>query len=119
MENLKRYGIILGRILIAWLFLHEAWFKITHWGVTTDYMAQYGVPAFMLPGALAMELFGGLALVTGLYVRYAALGLALFSISAAAIFHVNWSDADQLLHFEKDIALAGALLVIALTERRE
>jgi putative oxidoreductase len=117
MESLRRYGVIIGRVLIAVLFLHEAWFKLTHLTLTLAYMAQYGLPALLLPGALAAELFGGLALVSGIGVRFAEPALALFCASTALIFHMNWADPNQLLHFEKDFALAGALLVIAMQER--
>lgn len=117
MESLSRYSVIVGRALIAVLFLHEAWFKFTHVDLTIAYMAQYGLPALLLPGALAAELFGGLALVSGVGVRYAEPALALFCASTALIFHMNWADPNQLLHFEKDFALAGALLVIAARER--
>ena len=117
MESLSRYGVIVGRTLIAVLFLHESWFKITHLDLTIAYMAQYGLPAILLPGALAAELFGGLALISGIGLRYAEFALALFCASTALIFHMNWGDANQLLHFEKDFALAGALLVIAAMEQ--
>jgi putative oxidoreductase len=116
MESLNRYGVIAGRILIAVLFLHESWFKITHLGPTIAYMAQYGLPAILLPGALFVELFGGLSLIFGVGLRYAESLLALFCASTALIFHMDWSDANQLLHFEKDFALAGALLIIAARE---
>jgi len=116
MENLNRYGVIAGRILIAVLFLHESWFKITHLDVTIAYMAQYGLPAILLPGALFVELFGGLSLISGVGLRYAEFLLALFCASTALIFHMDWTDANELLHFEKDFALAGALLIIAARE---
>ena len=116
MESLNRYGVIAGRILIAALFLHESWFKITHLDLTIAYMAQYGLPAILLPGALFVELFGGFSLISGVGLRYAEFLLALFCASTALIFHMDWSDANQLLHFEKDFALAGALLIIAARE---
>lgn len=116
MESLNRYGIVAGRILIAVLFLHESWFKVTHLDLTIAYMAQYGLPAILLPGALFVELFGGLSLISGVGLRYAEFILALFCASTALIFHMNWTDANQLLHFEKDFALAGALLIIAARE---
>jgi putative oxidoreductase len=119
MESLTRYGAVAGHVLVAILFLHESWFKITHWDLTITYMAHYGLPAFLLPGALAVELLGGLALVSGIGRRYAEYVLALFCAGTALVFHMNWADANQLQHFEKDLALAGALLVMAISQRAE
>ena len=113
---------VLSRLAIAALFLHEAWFKITHYALTIAYMESFGVPSLLLPGAIAIELIGGLALVFGYQARAAALMLAGFSITAALIFHLKWTDQNQLLHFEKDIAIAGGLLAFAmgpLLSRRE
>jgi putative oxidoreductase len=115
-STLVRAGLIAGRLAIAVLFLHESWFKLTHIAATTAYMERFGVPSFMLPGALLIELVGGLALATGIGLRYGALALAGFSVFAAFIFHWNWADQNQLLHFEKDIAIAGGLLVLACND---
>ncbi len=113
---LSRLTLIVGRLAIAALFLHEAWFKATHYDLAGAYMARFGLPQELLPAALALELVGGLALATGLLQRWAALGLAAFCVAAALIFHLNWADQNQLLHFQKDIAIAGGLLVLALRE---
>ena len=118
MPSLNRWGAATGHALVAALFLCEAWFKATHWDLTVAYMAHYSLPSILLPGALALELFGGLALLTGLGRRYAEFGLAVFCVGTALVFHTNWSDANQLLHFEKDIALAGALLVMAKSQQQ-
>lgn len=108
-----RLALIVGRVAIAALFLHESWFKITHYAGSITYMERFGVTPLLLPGALAIEIGGGLALLTGFGLRYAALLLAGFSAAAAVLFHWNWADQNQLLHFEKDIAIAGGLLILA------
>lgn len=116
--TLNRFTLIAGRLAIAALFLHESWFKLTHIAATTAYMQRFGIPPFMLPGALLIELVGGLALATGIAVRYGALALAGFSVVAAFIFHWDWVDHNQFLHFQKDIAIAGGLLVLACNDLR-
>jgi putative oxidoreductase len=72
---------------------------------------------------IALEVAGGLALVFGWRVRDAALALALFCIPATLMFHAFWSvDAaafgNQLNHFLKNVAIFGALLVIASSADR-
>lgn len=103
---------LLGRLLMAALFLHEAFVKLTHFGPSMAYMERFGVPALLLPAAIALELGGGLMLVIGWGSRYAALALAGFCIATAVLFHNALSDGNQLLHFQKDLAIAGGLLVL-------
>lgn len=105
-------AVLLGRLLIAALFLHEAYVKLGHIGPSMAYMERFGLPGLLLFPAIALELGGGLALVTGLGARHAALALAGFSLVAATLFHGAWTDGNQLLHFEKDLAIAGGLLTL-------
>lgn len=105
-------AVLLGRLLMAALFLHEAWAKLTQFGPSMAYMERFGVPGLLLPAAIALELCGGLMLVIGWGSRHAALALAGFCIAAALLFHNAFSDGNQLLHFEKDLAIAGGLLVL-------
>jgi putative oxidoreductase len=71
------------------------------------------VPAVLLPVAIATELGCGALLVLGWQTRLAALALSGFCLITAAIFHTKFSDGNQVLHFAKDIALAGAFLFVA------
>ena len=99
---------LVGRLLLAFLFLHEAWNKLSAFGAAGAYMEAYGVPAPLLPLAIAVESGAGLMIAFGYATRLAALALAGFCLLAALVFHTS-----QLLHFEKDLALAGAFLVLA------
>ena len=61
-----------------------------------------------------MEILGGVMIAAGWQTRIAAAGLAIFCVLAAVLFHANVADRNQLLHFEKDLAIAGGLLVLAV-----
>jgi putative oxidoreductase len=76
-------------------------------------MAAYGVPGALLPLAVATELACGALIVVGWQTRLAALALSGFCLIAAVIFHTKFSDTNQVLHFAKAIALAGAFLFVA------
>jgi putative oxidoreductase len=102
-----------GRILLASLFLYEGVVKLRGYDLAVQYMAAYGVPGALLPLAIATELGGGALIVIGWQTRLAALALSGFCLVAAAIFHTKFSDTNQVLHFAKDIALAGAFLFVA------
>ena len=101
-----------GRLLLAAIFLHEAWSKLTAYPAAVAYMRAFGIPGEFLPFAIAVELGCGLLIVCGYHTRAAALALAGFCLAAAVLFHAKLGDRNQLLHFEKDIAIAGGLLVL-------
>jgi putative oxidoreductase len=106
-------GLRIGRLLLAAVFILEGWGKLRGYDAAIVYMQRFGVPGYLLPGAIALELGGGLAIAIGWQTRFAALTLAVFCVLAAVLFHVNFADRNQILHFEKDLAIAGGLLVLA------
>ncbi len=89
-----------GRVLLSAIFL------------LIGYIAAAGLPLPQLAYALAVliELGGGLALLAGYQTRIAAAALALFSVAAAFGFHANFGDQNQMVHFLKNLAIAGGLL---------
>jgi putative oxidoreductase len=107
-------GLAVGRLLLAALFVLEGWSKLRGYEAAAAYMDRYGVPGVLLPAAIALELSGGLMLAAGWYARIAAAALAAFCVATAVLFHGNLGDRSQLLHFEKDLAIAGGLLVLAV-----
>jgi putative oxidoreductase len=103
---------LVGRALLAAIFLHEAVSKLTAYSAALAYMRAFGVPGELLPFAIAVELGCGVLLLCGYQTRAAALVLAVFCLATAVLFHRNLGDRNQLLHFEKDLAIAGGLLVL-------
>jgi putative oxidoreductase len=101
-----------GRVLLAAIFLHEAWSKLTAYAAAVAYTEAFGLPGWLLPGAIAVELGCGLMILLGYRTRLAALLLAAFCIVTAIVFHRNFADRNQVLHFEKDLAIAGAFLLL-------
>ncbi len=77
-------------------------------------MASAGVPGFLLPGVIALELLAGIALVIGFKQRLAALALAAFCVGSAVLFHFELADQMQFIMFFKNLAIAGGLLVLAV-----
>jgi putative oxidoreductase len=112
-ETTQSAAALVGRLLLAALFLLEGWSKLRGYGPAAAYMERFSVPGLLLPAVIAVELAGGILLVVGWQTRCAALALAIFCIVAALLFHLNFADRNQVLHFEKDLAIAGGLLVLA------
>ncbi len=103
---------LLGRVLIAFIFVGAGWSKIGGYEATAGYMQSMGVPGGLLPLVIALELGGGLAIIFGFLTRLAALGLAVFSILSAVLFHANFGDQTQQILFLKNIAMAGGFLFL-------
>jgi putative oxidoreductase len=103
---------LVGRLLISALFLHEAYAKLTAYSAAVAYSEAFGVPGQLLPLAIAVEVAGALMILVGFYTRIAALALAAFCVATALLFHVKLGVRNELLHFEKDLAIAGGLLIL-------
>lgn len=101
-----------GRVMLASLFVLEALTKLSAYEAAQSYMRAFGLSGQILPLAIAIELGGGILIVLGWRTRIAALVLAVFCATAAVVFHTKFGDRNQLIHFEKDLALAGAFLIV-------
>jgi len=107
-------ALFVGRLLLAWIFLHEGVFLLANYSASSAAMAKMGAPAFALGPVIALQLAAGLSLALGLYARCGALALGLFCLATAMLFHTNFTVRNELLHFEKDIAIAGGLFVLVV-----
>lgn len=104
---------LLGRVGLSLIFIVSGWGKIAGYAATQGYMESMGVPGMLLPLVIALELGGGLAILAGVYTRWIAIALALFSIVSALIFHSNLGDQMQAILFWKNFAMAGGFLLLA------
>ena len=113
MESL-RFAPLLGRILIAVLFVPAGFQKLTGFQGAVGYAESAGmpVPALAIAAAIAIELGGGLLLLVGYKARWVAAAMALFSVVAAIFFHADFADQMQQINFMKNLAIAGGLLQI-------
>jgi putative oxidoreductase len=113
METIEKAVTILGRALIALLFILAGLGKIINPTSFLEHMTQFGVPTWLLPAVIALELSGGLAILIGWRVREAAGALGVFCVLTATIFHHQLSIKAETTLFLKDLAIAGGLLVLA------
>lgn len=111
---------LLGRILIAALFVPAGLAKIAGFAGTTGYIASVGLPLPQVGAAIAIavEVGLGLMVLVGWRSRLAALGMAVFTVAAGVLFHNFWAAAaDQMqmqqISFLKNLSIAGGLLFIA------
>jgi putative oxidoreductase len=111
---------LIGRVLIAALYLPAGLSKLTGFEGTVGYIGSVGLPLPAAGAVLAIlvEILGAVALIVGFKTRIAATVLAVFTLVATVIFHAFWSAAPdqafvQQLMFFKNIAVIGGLLLLA------
>jgi putative oxidoreductase len=121
MRTLNRYGPLVGRILIALIFIFAGFGKITGFEGTVGYIASKGLPMPQLAaiGAIIIELGGGIMLVLGWKTRLAAAALFIFTALAALFFHNFWAASpdqaqNQMIHFMKNISMMGGQLFVVI-----
>jgi putative oxidoreductase len=104
-----------GRVLLSALFLASGLSKLAAAAATTGYIAAAGLPlpSVVYVVTLVVEIGGGLLLLLGWQARTVAAVLALFTVAAAVLFHNNFADQNQAIHFLKNLAIAGGLLQVA------
>ncbi|MBA2075337.1 DoxX family protein [Aeromonas veronii] len=113
MDKMKDVALLAGRVLLALMFVMAGWSKIGGYAGTQGYMEAMGVPGFMLPLVILLELGGGLAVVLGLFTRSLSVLLAGFTLMAAIIFHYQPAEQMQMLMFMKNVSVAGGFLALA------
>jgi putative oxidoreductase len=114
-------AFVIGRILLASLFILGGVNKIVNYALTLESMSAVGLePAnLLLPTTIALEIGGGLLVVIGrTFAAQAALALALFTFATNAYFHAFWTmegaaRMTELSLFFKNVAVAGGLIAVA------
>jgi len=113
MDETGNSGVLLvARCLLAALFLWSGIGKIAGYDEAGQFMVQHGTIRLLLPAAIVVEIGGAILLIVGFKVRLAAAALAGFCVMTALLFHANFTDRAQTVHFLKDVALAGGLLAL-------
>ena len=111
----NEYATAFGRLMIATLFLLGGLGKIAAPAATQAYIASAGLPlpiaGYLI--AIAVEVGGGLLLAAGYRTTFVASGMAVFTLATALFFHNNFADQNQMIHFFKNIAIAGGLFQVA------
>jgi putative oxidoreductase len=116
--------VLLGRLLIAALFIVSGIWKITHFPTTAAYFNRIGMPIGEAAAVLAIiiELGGGLLLAIGWRKRMLAWFLAAFVVIATVLGHRFWETDParlfgELNNFLKNLAIIGGLLILAARDK--
>lgn len=104
---------LVARAMMAAIFLASGVPKLMAFDAAAKYMSGLGVSPQLLPFVIAIEIGGGVAILLGLFTRWAALALALLAVATAVVFHRNFADDAQMIEFMKNIAIGGGLILLA------
>jgi putative oxidoreductase len=113
MQSLNPLLGLMGRVLLALMFVVAGYGKIGSFEATQGYMESMGVPALLLPAVIILELGGGLAIIAGWQTRVVAILLAGFCLVSAFIFHLDFADRMQSIMFMKNLSVAGGFMLLA------
>ena len=112
---------VVGRCMLAALFVLAGVNKLQHWDETAQSMAAHGISVAspLLALSIVVEIGAGLGLVAGFRTRLMALVLFLFTLAVSFAMHDFWTISDnaelartEMQLFAKNMAIAGGLLVL-------
>jgi putative oxidoreductase len=119
MDSARNAAVLVGRLLLAFIFLPSGLMKIASWNATAGYMASKGMTAIglFLSLAIIVEVLGSLSLMSGIGARWGALALALYLIPVTLVFHNFWAFSGmqhqmQMANFLKNLSIIGGLWVV-------
>ncbi|TMJ39988.1 MAG: DoxX family protein [Alphaproteobacteria bacterium] len=105
--------LLAGRLLLSLIFVHEGVTLAIHFEGTVKAMATLGIGLPLVVAIIALQLGAGLSVGLGLLARIGAVLLGLFSLATAGLFHTNFANQNELMHFEKDLAMSGGMFILA------
>ena len=112
---------LIARLAMSWIFLSSGFSKLTDVAAFSAVLAKRGVPAPSFMGWLGaiVEFGGGLLIIFGIKIRYAAILMVLFVIVATLISHRYWEFTGDLIiaqrtNFWKNVTIIGGLLFMFL-----
>lgn len=111
-NTVNNIATLAGRAMLAAIFIIAGFSKIGAYAGTQGYMESVGIPGLLLPAVIGLEIFGGIAILIGFQTRITAALLAAFTVLAAIMFHSDFSQQMQSILFMKNIAIAGAFLML-------
>jgi putative oxidoreductase len=114
--TLEKWGLLPLRLVVGLVFLMHGGQKFFIFGLsgTTDIMSKLGVPLPSLSAGIviAVELLGGLAILFGLFARWAGVLLAIEMVVAIWVARVQGGFFTPY-GYEFELTLFGACLTIA------
>ena len=113
MHPLRNVAFLLGRFLIAAVFIFDATVIARSPDATASFIEAAGLPGQLAWLVALCQFAGGILIVVGLWTRLAALAFAAFCLATAFLFHRNLANTGEMIQAGKDLAIAGGFLFLA------
>jgi putative oxidoreductase len=120
MATPNRLTALVGRVLVALIFLVAGLMKAMHFSATAASLASMKIPlaTFATAIVILIELGGGISVVLGFKTRFWAWIMFLYLIPVTYMVHAFWKvpgaeRMDNMIHFLKNVSIMGALLLLA------
>jgi putative oxidoreductase len=112
--------LLAARLLLTPLYIYSGIGKILVFGLTASRLpgGEGGLGSLLAAGSIVVELGCSLALILGIWTRWAAVILIAFTIAATLMFHNFWAAPApqvqaQTINFLKNLGLIGAFAMLA------
>jgi putative oxidoreductase len=120
MSRGESISALMGRWIIAWLFLALTYRYASDWNDTTILLAMKGVPSapLALLAGLIMNVLGSTSLLLGFHTRTGALALFVVTIASTMTVYDYWNLSEPIAReadfdlFARNIGIAGGLLLL-------
>ena len=110
----EKYLLPLARLLMSSLFIWDGLLQLQNPSGTAQYFARVHIPVpdLAIWISIPVHLLGGLALLLGFRARWAAALLALVCVGTALGVHLPAGDAENMIHFYKNLAMTGGFIYV-------
>lgn len=117
---MKNYVDLLGRVLLSFIFIYDAYDSIFYFRETKEKMTAYGLTwqqDLQLSGAIFLLILGGLMVLLGYRAKMGAVLLLLYWVPVTFIVHSYWNAPEEMKRLEsilfmKNLAIIGGLLMV-------
>ena len=117
---MKNYVDLLGRVLLSFIFIYDAYDSIFYFRETKENMTAYGLTwqqDLQLSGAIFLLILGGLMVLLGYRAKMGAVLLLLYWVPVTFIVHSYWNAPEEMKRLEsilfmKNLAIIGGLLMV-------
>jgi putative oxidoreductase len=108
------YLLPLARLLMCSLFLWDGVLQLRNPGKTAQYFAAVHIPVpdVTVWISIAIHILGGLAVLVGFKIRWAAAVLALLCLGTAFGVHLPAGDQANMVSFYKNLVMTGGFLYV-------
>ena len=111
---IRDYLPVLARVLMSSLFIWDGVLQLRDPAGTVQYFTSLHVPTPQIAVwvSIAIHFLGGLAILVGFMIRWAAAVLLVLCLGTAFGVHLPAGDMDNMMHFYKNLVMAGGFIYV-------